>query len=70
MSINSGNMKDREDRAGPTPYGPHRDQKVDEAAGGADSSPLDSVSSEERPQVARDRNEKNLEQPTFDQPKP
>jgi hypothetical protein len=36
-----------------SPYGPHR-RGVDEAAGGADSSPYETMSSGEREQVAED----------------
>lgn len=31
-----------------SPYGPHPDHRVDEAAGGADSSPAETLSSDER----------------------
>lgn len=42
-------------RGEPTPYGPHRDQKVDEAAGGADNSPRENEPSDERDAARRDR---------------
>lgn len=69
MPNRPGNMSDREDRAPATPYGPHRGH-VDEAAGGADSSPYDTTAPEERSQIAREQQEKDLRKQGFDQPQP
>ncbi len=41
-----------------TPYGPHHGH-VDDAAGGADSSPLDDLSSDERQAIADEAKRKN-----------
>lgn len=51
MKPDSSRDSDRSDQSRPpsTPYGPHPDH-VDEASGGADSSPFETLSSNEREQ--------------------
>jgi len=51
-------------RGEPTPYGPHHDHKVDEAAGGADNSPLETEPNPEQHDLDTPR------RPAPDQPDP
>jgi hypothetical protein len=44
------------------PYGPHPDG-IDEAAGGADSSPFETIPAEEREQAARERKSQHTDEP-------
>lgn len=54
---------DIQDTADASPYGPQHGH-IDEAAGGADSSPFESMSSEERSEVLRRARQERGEYPT------
>jgi hypothetical protein len=61
--MNPDRTRDEDDRAPASPYGPHP-RGVDEAAGGADSSPLDTESTDARREKAEEENRKGRDPAT------